>query len=451
MPVKNILVIGGGISGLSVLHYLKKKYADQSDIHIQLFEKNPSPGGTIHTVREDNWLFEYGPNGFLDSKLSIAELTRDLGLENELIEASPQTQKRFLLINNQLHAIPLDFISLSKFTPLSFLDKLRIPLEVFLPRVENPDETVYEFGTRHFGKNFTNVFLDPVVQGIYAGDVRRLHLRSIFPKIYEVEQKYGSILKGLICLRRKNPLGGGRLVSFKKGMSQLIERLFERYKDSILLNREVSLISPEQGRFSVHSNQKVYDANELFLCIPSYYAAIVTKNLSEALSTALNTIPYVSIAVVGLVYKKDSFERLPAGFGYLTPATEKREVLGVLFDSQIFPQRFGAETEQFRIMIGGAHHPQIVSKTEKDLLDIAQNEIRSILKFKENEKPIHSFVIVWPKGIPQYNVEEVLVRADITSEIKKIRNFHIVSNYLTGVSLDDCVRNAKKAVEESHL
>ncbi len=507
MSAKNILIIGAGISGLSVLHYLKIKYARRSDIHIQLLEKNNTPGGAIQTLQNRYGIFEYGPNGFLDSKTSIRELTWDMDLESALIGSSPESNKRFLFINNQPHAIPTDFLSLCAFKPLTIFDKLRIPFELFVSRSQNTDETVYEFGARRFGKKFTGIFLDAIVQGIFAGDVRRLHLRLAFPRIYEIEQKYGSLLKGLICLQLEyrrmkrraassenpenqppNPLGGC-LVSFKRGMSQLIERLYERYQDSLVLNQEVSLMVQESGRFIVHSSQKVYpvsknlqyftsgergiiprssikeedldianlrkrgiyDADELFLCVPAYCAAIITKNLSETLSAQLNKIPYVCIAVIGLVYKKNSFDRLPTGFGYLTPSREKKEVLGVLFDNHIFPQRVVGDFEQFRIMIGGAHHPQILSKTEEELLRMAKDEIRLFLKLKKNEEPVHSFVVVWPKGIPQYNTDEVLVRSAIETESQKIKNFHIVSNYLNGISINDCVRNAQMAVAQSCL
>ena len=451
MKVKNICVVGGGISGLSVLHYLKKKYAGRTDIHIQLFEKNPYPGGTIQTIHEGGWLFECGPNGFLDSKLSILQLTRDLGLEDQLLPAGPQSRARFLFIHNRLHAIPTDFVSFWKFAPLSVLDKLRIPAELFTRRADHPDETVYEFGRRHFGENCTTTFLDALIQGIYAGDIRRLHLRSIFPKLYDLEQKYGSLLKALIHSRRENPLGVGGFVTFKKGMSQLVQRFHERYKDSILVNHEVSIVSQKKDGFIVHSNEKVYDADELFLCTPAGHASMITKSLNETLSAQLSKIPYVSIAVAGLIYKKAIFPQPPSGFGYLTPSSEKREVLGVLFDSQIFPQRSDPNVEQFRVMIGGAHHPQIISKPETEFLRMANNEIRSVFKLPQKEEPLHAFMAVWPKAIPQYNVEEVLTRRNIENEISKIKKFHIVSNYLGGISLNDCVRNAQAAAERSSL
>ncbi len=298
MANKSIIVIGGGISGLSVLHFLKKKYASQTDISIQLLEKSSQPGGTIKTVVHREGLFECGPNGFLDSKEITLQLIRDIGLESSLIAANSQAKKRFLFIKNRLHEIPTDWLSLLKFKPLPFFDKLRLPLEIFVSRGDNPDESVYDFGARRFGENFANVFLDPLVSGIYAGNVKKLHFKSVFPKIFELEQKYGSVLKGFFRSRRcaangssadaVTPLGAGRLVSFPQGMAQLTNRLFQLFKDSILLNQEVQLIAQSQDQFVIHASERVHHADEIFLCVPAHSAAVMLNASHPALATELN-------------------------------------------------------------------------------------------------------------------------------------------------------------------
>src|SRR3989338_7221927 len=157
MPNKSIIIIGGGISGLSVLHFIKKKYAKQTGVSIQLLEKNSQPGGTIKTIVHSQGLFECGPNGFLDSKETTLQLIREIGLESSLTASNPQAKKRFLLIKNQLHEIPTGLAGLLKFKPLPFFDKLRLPLEIFVSRGDNPDESVYDFGVRRFGENFANI------------------------------------------------------------------------------------------------------------------------------------------------------------------------------------------------------------------------------------------------------------------------------------------------------
>lgn len=449
---KSIIIIGGGISGLSVLHFLKKKYADQKDVSIQLLEKSSQPGGTIKTIVHSQAFFECGPNGFLDSKETTLQLIRDIGLESALIPASPQAKKRFLFIENQLHEIPTGLMSLLKFKPLPFFDKLRLPLEILVSRGDNPQESVYDFGVRRFGENFTNVFLDPMVSGIYAGNVKKLHFKSVFPKIFELEQKHGSLLKGFFRSRRGSAKGssadsaGGRLVSFPKGMAQLTGRLSQVYKDSILLDQDVQLIAQSQNHFVIHANQRVYHADEIFVCVPAHRAAALLNASYPALAAELNKISYAPVAVVGLIYRRDAFARLPRGFGYLTPRSQNRPVLGVVFESQIFPGRAKEHHELFRVMIGGAGYPEVIRKTEEELTAMAAREISDALPLRKGALPMETFVVVWPRAIAQYNVDDISTRTTIAMEAKKIKNFHIVSNYLNGVSLNDCIASAQAAV-----
>ncbi len=456
MSSKSIIIIGGGVSGLSVLHFLKKKYANQTDISIQLLEKNSQPGGTIKTVVHSQGLFECGPNGFLDSKETTLQLIRDIGLESSLIAANPQAKKRFLFIKNQLHEIPTGLVSLLKFKPLPFFDKLRLPLEIFVSRGDNPEESVYDFGARRFGENFANIFLDPLVSGIYAGNVKKLHFKSVFPKIFELEQKYGSILKGILRSRRATangssadsttPLGTGRLVSFPQGMAQLTNRLFQVYKDYILLNHEVQLIAQSQNRFVIHTSERIHHADEIFLCIPATSAAALLNVSHPALAAELNKISYAPVAVVGLIYRRDAFDQLPRGFGYLTHRSENRPALGVVFDSQIFSGRVDEHHELFRVMIGGTGYPEVIRKTEEELVALGMEEISAVLSLRKEEPPVETFVVVWPRAIPQYNIDDISARVTIAMEANKINNFHIVSNFLGGVSLNDCIATAETLV-----
>ena len=197
---KQILVIGGGISGLSVLHNLKKKYAADPHIQVRLLEKNGYAGGTARTKKYPHCLFEEGPNGFLDSKKSTLQLAQELGIDGDLLPAHHQSAIRYICLKNKLHKLPHNPAGMFKFKPFSLYDKIRFPLEFFVPKGTTPNETVYDFGKRRIGENFSRLFLDPMVSGIFGGDARNMDLKSAFPRIYEIEQTYGSLIKGMIAL-----------------------------------------------------------------------------------------------------------------------------------------------------------------------------------------------------------------------------------------------------------
>lgn len=454
---KQILIIGGGISGLTVLHYLKKRYAGNLDVQIQLLEKNETAGGTIKTIREDGFIFEAGPNGFLSSRAETTfELIDDLGLQGSLISANQDSKIRFISVKNTLYRIPKNPLDFFSFELLSWRDKLRIPCEVLVPKGKNPDESVYDFGRRRLCENFSKIFLDCVVSGIYGGDAHRLSLKAAFPRIYEIEQTYGSLFKGMLHLgltqkrnrgeKKFNAQPKGTLTSFRGGMTELTEKLAATYADSIQTNAEVFSMTKEQRQFFVKTSRQSCYADEIFLCTPAYQAAEITKEINASLGSLFLRIDYVPLAVVGLGFRKSTFKTLPAGFGYLTPSSQKRNILGVLFDSNIYLQRSSEDCFLLRVMMGGARGPDIIEKPIEELIAIARSEIRSV--FKIFDIPVFIKTVFWPKAIPQYNIGYLEIKEKIEQELAKINGLHLAANYLGGVSLNDCIRNAKLCVSK---
>jgi len=454
---KQIVIIGGGISGLALLHFLKHKYAGQDDVVIQLLEKNDSLGGTICSIRKNDCLFETGPNGFLDSKPRTLEFIKELGLEASLVRADEQSKIRYLSVNNRLHVLPMNPGAFLSFSLLNPIEKLRVLGEFFQPRQDIPMETVYDFGERRLGEKFSQIFLDPMVSGVYGGDARQAVLKAVFPRIHEIEQEYGSLFKGLIKIRKqkkaqnkdKGSMGGpsGTLTSFRAGVLELIEAVWRRYPESICLNQEVRSIEQQSDQYRVFTaNGSSFDADELFVSAPAYAAASMVKDIDPVLSGALERIEYAPMAVVGLVYNKSDFSKLPRGYGYLVPSTEHKEILGVLFEGNIFPGRCREDQVLFRMMIGGARHPDILRKSKDALLSLAQKEIGSLGFLSDVPiPPVETFFIPWSKAIPQYNARYCASLNVIEERLAQRTNLHLVANYLKGVSLNDCIESAYQA------
>ena len=458
--MKRIIIIGGGISGLAALHYLVQKYKDRMEVEILLFEKNREAGGTIQTQHLDGCTIEGGPNGFLNSKTSTIDLSCELGLEHQLIAADRQAKKRFVSLQNKLHLIPDGLFSLLSFEPLSLSDKLRIPLEFFAAKRPSEEETIYAFGARRFGENFSKIFLDAMATGIFAGDVRNLNLKLTFPKVYETEQRYGSLIRAMFSIKKEQgsinakkfsrTQPRGTLMSFAQGMSQLTSTLTSRYQNRIRLNCPViSMVKNHEGGFCVKTSHEKCLADEVFLCVPAYCAATLVRELSEFLSVQLNKIEYAPLAVAAFVYDRASVKTPPLGFGYLIPSLEKKQVLGVLLDSNIFPQRTGREKFLFRVMMGGVHHPEVLQMREHQLFNLAKAELNSM--FLLLQPALKQIVTLWPKAIPQYTSAYANIRPNIAQELSRIKNFYIVANYLNGVSVNDCIENAQAAVLQSRL
>ena len=458
----NILVVGGGISGLAVLHYLKQKFAKRDDISIFLLEKNSHAGGTIQSIRQNGYLFETGPNGFLNNKPRTIEFFESLGLKEDLMEASPEAQFRYISLNNKLYPIPAnpkDFLLSPLLNPL---EKIRILGEIFIPKGNNPQESIFEFGQRRLGKKFAEVFLDAMAAGIYGGDAREITLKAAFPRIYNLEQEYGSLFKAMfalknnsaspkgfrIWLRRSKALGmpSGTLTSFRQGMGQCVQVLSQKYKEHIQFNQEVKSISLVQGQCKVESSGQPFLADELFLCCPSYSAARMLENAEPELAQILRKVSYAPIAVIGLTFKLKDFKSRPRGFGFLMPSSENKEVLGVLLDSNIFPQRAPEDKILLRVMLGGARFPDILKKSQEELIQIAFKELQNYFSIKN--PPQETFFTAWPKAIPQYDRLYVSLQAELEQQLHALPSLHIVANYWKGISFNDCVENAFQAVEK---
>ncbi len=453
MP-KKIVIIGGGISGLAVLHFLKKRYPSQNDAQIFLFEKNDYAGGTARTISKGPYVFEAGPNGFLSSRLETLEFVKEIGLETALIAASNESSERFIFLRNTLHALPLSPIKFFSFKPISFSGKFRILGEFFVKKGNDPDETIYDFGVRRLGVEFTRVILDPFVLGVFGGDVAKLNLKAAIPRIYEIEQTYGSLLKGSLNLalkargktKEKTRIGQpkGILMSFKKGMGQLSESIAQKYADSVRLNNPVQGVQKSGQEYLVTTKNEKFTANEVYVCTPAYHASQLLAEISPVLSECLMKIYYAPVAVAGFAFEKSAFLKPPKGFGYLIPSSEKKNVLGAVFSSCIFPGRSDQEHVLIQAMIGGAANKNIAESSREELAALAAQELQSTLKIKG--PPVETFFAFWPKAIPQYTVDYLKVVEDIKKELAGLKGLSLVSNYIGGVSLNDCILNAKKAV-----
>ncbi len=440
---KNIIIIGGGISGLTCLHYLNKKYKNDPSISITLLEKDDFVGGTIRTISENNALFEMGPNGFLNSRAETLELLQDLGLLKRLIQANPQSNKRFISLNDFLYPIPTDPFSFILTNLISPVDKWKIIRGLLSRKKLEDHDSVYDFFSR-FGKNTANLFADSFVRGVYAGNARELNMKEAFPQIaYRTKRNKTAVQKIAPFLRR------GKLTSFPNGMSELINMLYSQYKNQIVLNTTIESIEEFSKQFRLKSRNKMYEANQLFISTPAYVASKLVKGVSLQLSRVLDRIDYAPVVLAGFTFNKTDFKKIPQGFGYLIPSNQQKYILGVLFESNIFPGRCPKDKVLLRVMMGGVDNAHILKRSKDELIRLAYKEIIQV--FKMTTKPTGVFFKVWPEAIPQYNQKYVGLKAQLFMETPRFANLKLVANYIGGVSFNDCIKNARIVVEQSSV
>ena len=422
--MKRIAIIGGGISGLTVLHYLKQRLGDSAQI--TLFEREASTGGTIHSFKKDSCLFEWGPNGFLDNQPATLQLIKEMGAADQLITANPTARRYYIQIKGNLCAIPagvLEFIR-TPFLPLK--DKWSLIAGVFKMNISK-DRSIDDYISRRFSPRIAQSLVDPFINGICAGDIKRLHMASAFPKLKP---------KGFKRTRMR---------SFKRGMGQIIEALDKRYQKHIQTNSEIT-ISKDGHCFSLDKKslkESVYPYlfDVVIVATPAYAAAKIVENLNPILAQTLTKIPYAPIAVAGLLFKQNSFKKKPDGFGYLIPSQENKNILGVAIESNVYAGRAGDNEIMMRVMLGGAHHPAIINDEQEKIIGLAIKEIDNIYGLISG--PLETFVKLWPQAIPQYEINYPHWRQSIAEQCAKTPGLYLCANYLDGISFNDCVNNAK--------
>jgi oxygen-dependent protoporphyrinogen oxidase len=452
--IKRVIVVGGGVAGLSTAYLIREMEKD-SDIRTELtiLESKPEPGGSTRTDIIDGFTCEWGPNGFLDNEPATLELVKMLGIENRLVRADEASAKRYIYYGGKMREValsPLKFLQ-SNILPLS--SKLRMGMEFFIPAGKNSsDETVASFGRRRLGGRFTQYLLDPMVSGIFAGNIDELSLKAVFPKMYSMEQDYGGLFKALIAKKRDEkktgvksggPAGpGATLYTFKGGMGELTDILASLLKPFLKLSTTVDSAEYRDKRFIIKAKNQTFSAEALILACPSYEAAKIIGSIDNRAAGKLNEIQFAPVDVVCQGYGAGDIEHDVSGFGVLIPRSVGMRSLGCLWSDSIFPGQAPKGYHLLRTIIGGAHDPYVVDLTNELLNEIAHDDMKTLLGIRE--KPKFKRIYRHPRGIAQYNVGH-LQRVAAGEELEKnIPGLYFTGASYRGVSVNGCVKDAFK-------
>ncbi|MCG6553537.1 MAG: protoporphyrinogen oxidase [Candidatus Magnetominusculus sp. LBB02] len=451
-----IAIVGGGISGLA-LGYLLKEGAPNADVVI--YEELSRPGGKIWTERHGGYLLEGGVNGFLSNRPKTLELAAALNLPP--LRSSDKARKRYVYSNGTLNLIPEGVLDFIKSDLLSIGGRLRIALETVVPRTNKTDETLSEFAIRRLGRQAYETLIDPMASGIYAGDSTRLSLKSCFPKIYNLEAKYGSLIRGMLKMKwaaRKTGKTvsagpGGALTSFQDGMGALIGALAEKLGSAIVKNRGVvSIEKTAAGTHSIHfKDAPSEEADVVALACPAHAAASIVKDLDKKLSRALSEIPYPYVTVVSMAFRAEAVKSNFDGFGFLIPYKEHRKILGTLCDSSTFPGRAPEGYMLFRTMLGGARAADVAALDDGKIIDTVFSELSDIIKVIRTPEMIKIFR--HERAIPQYNKGHAALLDTINQLLTAHSGLYLHGNSYTGISVNDCVEQSyslKSAIIGKH-
>ena len=309
-----VVVIGAGISGLSVGYFLEK-----AGVPYIILEAKDKPGGYLSTLHEEPYLFELGPNSILVDD-EITTFLQEIGLKEEIVSHSPVSQNRYIYKNGQYRKLPSGPVSLITSNFFSPRAKWSILRELWHNSPPPQDESVAGFFERHFCREVVDYAVAPFVTGIYAGDPDKLLMDKVFPRVCEMEKQYGSVLKGFVKGAKKTRR---RSINFRKGMTVLPEKLSENL--NIQYNTPAtSIMKAEGGMWSIKTPHDTIEADQVVLTTNAHFAGKLTNQSFPELAKALSEVVYVPMTIVHTVYDRSQVGHLLDGFGGLNPKVGKQ-------------------------------------------------------------------------------------------------------------------------------
>lgn len=444
------IVIGAGLTGLSAALALKKKGWDPI-----VLEERHEAGGVIRTHRENGWLVEAACSSLqLKSEAMERIVLQEAGLSEELIEPRKEAGNRYIVRNGKPIPVPSGpFAFLT--TPLWTLGgKWRFFGEAFVPKgSQSRDETIAQFVRRRCGPEFYDYGINPLVSGIHAGDPERLSMRLAFPKVWELEDQHGGLIRGALArmVSGKKPRFRKRLISFRNGMQALPQALERKLGNAVRYRVQLLQVQPSKNghwevTYKTGNDTTKLTTEKILITTPLWRLRDLPlpSALAESLAP-LQKVNHAPVATIALGYRKEQVSHPLDGFGVLVPTKEKRHILGTLFHSSLFPHRAPEGHVLLTTFIGGMQSPQYVGMAEERLENMAHEESSALLKIHGH--PVYRKLFRWPHAIPQYHTDYDQYLMLIKKIEQEWSGLSFAGNYRGGIAAGDCLVNGWEAGE----
>lgn len=463
-PVKRVVVIGGGITGLAAAHRLIERSREGFfPVDVALLEGSARVGGVIRTERRGGFLVEAGPDSFLTDKPEGLNLCERLGLIDELIGTNPACRKSYVVYKGRLVHVPAGFSLLAParllpfaFSPLLSLNgKLRALWELFTRKGSGKDEGVASFIRRRFGPELYERLAEPMVRGVASGNPENLSMRALFPQFLEMEAKYGSVIRALRARRAKTKTPPGEVAgpryglfaSFHEGMQTLTDSLTSALPQSLIrLNTPVLGITRPHpsGRFRVLLRTGPIEADAVLIAAPPHRACEILSGLDAPLAELLRGFSYASWITASMAYHTDNIKRPLDGFGMVIPAGEGIPLTGVTFCHVKFPGRAprgGALLRAFILLPDGSTNAPDDHEVER----IVRDALSPLLSVRG--EPLWTAVYRLPRSLPRYELGHLDRVQRIRERAGALGGVYLAGNAYGGHGVTNCVRSAEGAAD----
>jgi len=450
MESREVVVIGGGIAGLSATHALHEAGHD-----VVLLEAGPRLGGVIRTETADGFVIEAGPDAILAQKPEGLALCRALGLSGRLVPTNPLTRTVFVLQGGRLHPLPEGMMLAVPTRVLPFLrsrlfswpGKMRMGMDLLLPRRTcDGEESIASLLRRRFGEEAVERLGEPLMAGIHAGDPEQLSIQATFPRFVELERRYRSLIRGMWASRPRGRAASlAAFYSLAGGLGELVDALRRHLPAArVRLGARVTDLRRESGAFVMRLlDGSALSAQSVILAVPAYAAAPLVSGISPEASRLLQTVPFASSATVALGYRREDVAHPLDGYGMLLPRGEGRRTSACSFVSSKFPGRAPDGHVLLRAFLGGARDPGLLQLEDAELAALARRELKDVLGLRG--APVLERVYRWPHATPQMVIGHLDRMSRLDRIVEGLPGLFLTGAGLHGTGIPDAIADGGRA------
>ena len=460
--MKKIIIIGGGIAGLAAAYRIQEEITAGDPIECLVLEGGDRFGGKIATERFDGFVFERGPDSFISQKPAAIQLCQKLGLGDRLVGTNPDFPRTYVYTDKKLVTMP-DGLSLmipTRFLPFaltplfSLPGKIRMGLDLLIPKkADDSDESLASFMRRRMGEEALRKMAEPMLAGIYASNPETMSIKSTFPMFFETEQKYRSLILGMLARKRQvknsqqKPPPFTLFMTLKDGLGEMVDAVQEKSPNIQFRSAmKVAGVSRNDAGWEVSIEDGAeLAADAVVFATPAKTSARLLESTAPKVAKLLHRIQYVSTATVTLVYRKEGFPHPLNGFGFVVPRTEGRKILACTWTSSKFPHRAPPGYVMLRCFVGGALHEDLAEQDAAAIETMVKEELRVIMGI--DQQPEICKVFHNRKANVQYYVGHAALIDSVDRERSSIPGLFLAGSAYTGIGIPDCIQNGTRAAE----
>ncbi len=483
--MKRVIIIGGGVAGLGAAYKVRRAADEGHDVEFLLLERDDRVGGkVVSEIVADEWepagdgarfVVDGGPDCFLTEKPAVHRIAKLLGFFDDELPTDDSRKKTLILSRGRLYEMPdgVMMFAPTKFVPFattglfSWRGKLRMAMDLVIPKKEVPegafnDETLESFVVRRMGRECLDRLAEPLVGGVHASDPAVMSLAATFPRLLEMEQTYGSLMRGFLAARKKveemrkkyPPRPGEKprtfFTSFVNGMAQLPEAMADGAgRDHIRTGVTVTGARRTQSGFAVTLDDgSTVEGDALVLATESWAAERIARELDPEIADNLAAIPTSSSATVSVGFREDAVGVDMDAFGVLCPLVENRALLAATYSSTKWPGRAPEGKVLLRGFVGGPHNQSVLDRPDEDLAELVLSELRRIVGVSPDAEPLFTRVFRWEGGMPQYTLGHLDRVAQIEERCAEIPGLAFAGGAYRGVGLPNCIESGERGASK---